>query len=255
MSSREFVLPALMIKDLDIFLLQLKQIPKVKSFAAAKSSLKLFISQVDKIIESKDFQNDALWKSYHTSLGILRKYLLPENEKDSYDKEDTEFTKQAFDMLVKYLEKNKEFLKRPNYILKSILLEMNRFYQEFGIDERDVKARMLIVVINYIYDYIEKSDLTDEKIRSEVEISLIPFVDKIIHTLEPVEIQQPDIDNLIVDIIMLWRDQFLRYGELLTLPTETPNRRSGRLNLPEETKDKISKLITQGLEDQIRKAK
>lgn len=255
MDSKKFVLPAFLIKDLTLFLVQLKQIPKIKSSASAKSALRLFISSIDNMTLNEEFKNEELWKAYHTSLGLLRKHLLPDNEKDSYDKENTEFTNQAFKMLITYVQTNQTFLKKQNNLLRSLLTEMNRIYQEYGMDEMDTKYRALFVAMNYIDEYVVRADLTDEKIKSEAEELLFPFVDKVFQLIHEPNSSNSEIDNLIVDMILFWRGLFLKYGELFLPIAQRQSGKRGRLNLPEETKEKISKLVTQGLEDQIKKAR
>jgi uncharacterized protein (DUF2164 family) len=103
------------------------------------------------------------------------------DEGSMYTKDDADLTHEGILELIDFLDKNKNLLTvKANNILDVMVIEINRFYYTYGINDSDVKIRALIIALGLVEDYIRKDAFDQSKFESNVNLVMFPLLDKII---------------------------------------------------------------------------
>ena len=152
--------------------------------------------------------------------------------------------------------KNKDLLTKKNArMLDNVIIEMTRLYTSYGIDEEDVPIRAFTIAIGLVGDYAGSVTNSEEDFKLDVENTIFPYVNKLLEIKsiagdELLEVVNP----LITEMIMVWREQYLKYGEPISrrqrsyMITE-----DSKIDFSQEKKDKLADLLTKGIEDQLRR--
>jgi uncharacterized protein (DUF2164 family) len=193
---------------------------------------------------------------------MLRSSLMEADEGSMYTKDDADLTHEGILELIDFLDKNKNLLTvKANNILDVMVIEINRFYYTYGINDSDVKIRALIIALGLVEDYIRKDAFDQSKFESNVNLVMFPLLDKIIEYSSRIkDIELKSIDGLLWKMIALWRDLFLKFGEpgLLMAPGEERTQQymkkgEAQITFPPGTKDKLTDLLSKSIEDKLRK--
>ncbi|MGH9923456.1 MAG: hypothetical protein ACRD38_11960 [Nitrososphaerales archaeon] len=253
-------LAGFMIRDVNLPLIALKQSDKPNSISSAKASVQLLLSKITELISSTEENKIELWDSYFIAFKSLRAHLLDEHESDVYAAEHSEFTHEAFIALINYLQKYKDDLvNRNNHLIKGTFLEINRFYQAYGITKEDLQRRAPFVLLSWIDDYVAAFSYDENEFIKQVKTIELPLVDDVLNICGREKIDLQEIVNLTWKLILKWRDLFMKHSELsratrlagrqeflIEKSVETP------IQIPDETKEKMANLVTKGIEEQVK---
>jgi hypothetical protein len=257
LNDSRFTLLAFIIRDLNMLVTPLKQSGYTKPITSAVLAVEQLVSKIDQTFSERDSGNKMLWKNYCLCLKNLRRYLLDENENDAYEAyDDVKFTHSCFNKLIDFIVQNKDLLTNRNArMLYNVIIEMTRLYTCYGIEEEDVPIRAFTIAMGLLSDYAGSATNNEGEFKSDVEKMILPYLDKF------VEIRNMNGDDLlerissiVIEIIMAWREQYLKYGEPISrrqtryMLTGEPN-----IDFSQEKKDKLADLLTKGIEDQLRR--
>ena len=252
-------LAGFMIRDIVIPVLALKQSTRSGSVSSAKAPLQLLLGKIGDTIASPEEKKPDLWDSYYVSLKSLRLHLLDEHESDAFATERTDFTHEAFMALIKYFEKYSGELVKPNsHLIKSMYLEINRFYQLYGISKEDVQRRAPFILLTWIDDYLAAISNDEKEFAAAVAEVQLPLVKRTVDICGKEQINLDEIMLLTWDMVAEWRDLYMKHSELLRAARQfsrqqlTSKGAEPSFQIPEETKEKMASLVTKGIEDQVR---
>jgi hypothetical protein len=231
----------------------LKQLGYVRPISTATSVVEDLVSKIAQMVSDENFDK-ILWKSYYQHLKSLRPHLLDENEIVSYQNE-VKLTHPCFNKLIDFMAEHKNLLTNKNsQILDNVITEMTRLYTSYGIEEEDVPIRAFTIAIGLVNSYAGSLADNDEGFKSDIEDMVVLYMDKL---LEIRDTKDGDllgtINPVIVRLIMVWREQSLKYGE----PIFRRQRRymiESKIDFSQEKKDQLADVLTKGLEDQLRRS-
>ena len=253
--AQPIMLAGFFVKDIAMEMLNIAARGRTAPTGAAKAVVSPFLSQIEKHASGPQFDSLSFWKSYGEYNKRIRKFGITEIEDKSYS-ENTAFAKLASKWLLDYLRKERLLLVDPrNQLLEGVLNELSRIYRAHGADLNEL---LLIAILDYLqkfYSYVRfasskpDGDLDPSKIESEVN----PRIDEILGLFSgPKEPNVEDAQAVLAGLILSWREYFIRYMELRQFPGVSPVR---GVELPEETKKKITEAITKTLEKDTKQTK
>lgn len=249
--DKKLILPGFLMKELAGIFGTLEARGKEQTaFSTAKTIGANYVSSLSKLLREKGFEENELWQKFHEVSLELRKFLMSTVEERTY-KEDPEFTRYAFEWLVKYLEKKKETLFNPkNLLLKGILNDMDRIFRVYGGVLLDTHTISLVRALDRYYDYCRKaysqSDGTLDK--DGIAKTVFPFIDRIAGlSSSPSESQASIVNETLWELVKRWREFFLDYLELPRPRVEVER----GIEIPEEAKRKITESVTKTLEKEV----
>jgi len=244
-SDNKLLLIGFFLKDVATEMMELTATKKASALATAKTHASAFVSKMKELAKQKDFEEKEMWKAYVDFSDDIRKFhLMPAEEKSYAD--DTGFTREVATWLLKRLhEEQDNLLERKNQFLKGILNELGRTYRVHGAEEREIVLLSLLTALDRFYDYVRfaceapDGSLDAEKIKER----LFPYIDRTLQAMETVETTK--IDALLCELVVKWREAFIRYMDIrriVRVPVEKG------VQLPEETKKRITEAVTKALD-------
>jgi hypothetical protein len=251
-SDRKFLLIGFFLKDSAIEMLQLRAATKNSAVSTAKTLVLGFVQKLDDLSRQRDFDEEAMWDEYVGMSDRMRAFhLLPVEEK-AYSA-NKEFTKKVANWMLSYLKTNQAVLLEPkNRLLKGCLNEIIRVYRVHGAAKREIIIWSLLTALDRFYDYVRFTSLKGAELDTKkIQDVVFPYVEKICNFVSH-EIQIKDVDDILCELITRWRQAFVNYMELREIAGITVER---GVQLPEETKAKITEAITRSLEPKEEKAK
>ncbi len=253
--QERFLMAGFFAKDLAIELLSVSASGKTAAISTAKATATPFLTRVISLTTSgTDFNFEEFWRIYTEYAERLRKISLSEIEEHAYS-ENRLFTRKATDWLLQYLHEQKDLLlDSRNSLLEGILNEAGRIYRAHGAELRELQAFAVIDYLQKVYAYVKHAfkrpdgSLEPSVIQSEIH----PLVDRITSLFDkpPGTSILEGVDNLLLQLLLKWRQYFIRYMELKPPREVAPER---GIELPEETKKRITEAITKTLERETRK--
>ena len=241
-----FLLAGFFSKDVATELMRIAASGKVPPISTAKTAALPFLTEVVEPLSSGTFNIETFWQTYEKYSDRIRKYGNLEIEDKVYT-ENKPFMREATNWLLNYLAREKQVLyDSRNAILEGMLNEMIRVYRSHGASIRELVIVGLLTYLQRTYAYIRlvfaKPDgsISEEKVKSEI----MPHVDFITST--PAEgYPLPEATKKLCKLIVAWREYFIRY---LEIPQASPAQMERGVELPEETRKKITEAITKSLE-------
>lgn len=228
--------------------------PEVGKPSLIKGSAEIIFDS--KILQKyEDFSIRESVKMYVLFRNKIRSALLNDIERSSY-KENTEVTKDAVGWLNKYLSDNKEvLLSKENKLFSGVLNEADRMINLFGGLEREIFFLSLLTVIEWIYEYYERTYL---RLGGEVWVEMIksifyPRVEYLNELYEEKEFDKDKAANFLFDLVKSWRSMFINYMENrqvhLNVAEEKPEQ---TVELPEDLKKDLTELMTRKVKEELR---
>jgi hypothetical protein len=251
-SDRKFMLIGFLLKDSAIEMLQLRGAAKDGAISTAKSLVTRFAQNLDDLSRRADFDEEAMWNEYvDLSERIRRFHLLPVEEK-AYSA-NREFTRKVANWMLDHLTSNQELLLEPkSRLLKGCLNEIGRAYRVHGADRREIVIFSLLTALDRVYSYARFAYLKGTELDTRrMQDTIFPYLDRISKVVSG-EIQAKTVDDILCELIAKWREAFVNYMELREVSGMAVER---GVQLPEETKKKITEAITSSLEPKEEKAK
>ena len=244
-SDNRFLLIGFFLKDVAIEMMELTSEKKATALATAKAHVNMFAAKMKEHTTTKDFAPDELWKEYVALSDALRKFHFTPFEEKAYN-DHKDFTHKTALWLLELLTKDRDaLLARKNLFLKGILNELGRTYRVHGADKSEIMLLSLLTAFDRFHDYVviecEAPDgsLHEDKMKERI----FPYVDQISEAIHSAD--DTKVSSLLCDLIVKWRLAFIRYMEIqrvVRVPVEKG------VQIPEETKKKISEAVTKALE-------
>ena len=245
-SDGKLALPGFFLKDISFTLGNIKARAQTSAFSTGKSIASRYGKRLSQHTVRSDFEEEALWNQYHEFQDNIRKFSMDMIEEDAYREPNKRFTRDAFVWLTSYLEDHKESLFNPkSRLLKGILNEMNRIGRNHGVELSETYATALITALDRCNDYVKRSSISDNDFEEKVKNETIPFLERVITVL-----RQPtshDVSELLWALIRRWREYFIEFMEPEKIGIGIQQPEKG-IELPEETRKKLTEAVTKSLE-------
>lgn len=241
----KFLVIGFLLKDAAIEMMELTARKQASALATAKALVMKFVEKMDQLARSEDFKEDEIWSEYVDLSERIRKFhLLPIEEKSYSDHH--EFTRKVTEWILEHVEKNREILlESRNQLLTGALNELGRVYRIHGADKREIIILSLFTALDRVYDYARFASVRGADLDAErVQEATFPYLDRII-AIARTEPRIEDVDALLCELVTKWREAFIRYMELRPRPGIAVEK---GIQLPEETKKRITEAVTKALE-------
>lgn len=213
----------------------------------AKSAGRDYLDSLNSFSQTTD--QTTLWQNFQKFTDTMRFNLISDEERHNYT-EKPDFTASSFVWLLQYLTKERELLSDSNcVILKGILNEMGRIYNMHGGTLKEIYINCLVVALDRYFDYfrIRYRMSSGEIDRDSLKMIFFPFIDEILQVTSPEkDINSDKINEIILDLTQGWRLFFVQYMEL------TPKISKKPIELPEESKRKLSEALGKALEKEVK---
>lgn len=245
--ERKLALPGFFLKHVALFYLSAKPRIATSLFSETKHIGREYIDSLSEFSENS--KEAALWESFHKFNNDIRGYAVTDIERAAY-KEDPEITHAVLKWLVEYLNAKKELLiNRNSALFKGILNEAERIFKVYGCRLTDTYFLSLLIALDRYFDYfqIQYGRPTGEVDEQQVKEIIFPYIEKVAKLMssEP-EIKPETVGSILWDLIKGWREFFMQYMELPRGVVEQ------RIELPEESKKKLSEAIGKALEKEAK---
>ncbi len=198
---------------------------------------------------SETVGQDDLWQNYFNFADLMRHDLISDAERKAYS-ENQDFTAFTFSRLVDYLSKEREMLlDSRSVLLKGILNEIGRIYNVYGGRLREIYILCLIIALDRYFDYfrVRYGTPSGEVDGDALKGLVFPYIDKIIKaTTSEKELNPELVGEIMLNLVKDWRLFFIQYMEL------SPRTSKRSIELPEESKRKLSEALGKALERQTK---
>jgi len=251
--DRKLFLLGFFLKDVALDLMGIRAAKKPAAVATAKVLASSFVEKMKEVARKEDFQEAEVWTLYLDYSNKIRKHTVTEIEEQVYGN-GTEFMRVATNWLIQHLDKNRGVLLEPrNQFLKGILNELTRIYRIHDIDLRELYVLSILIALERLYGYMEMSPRTADGCLDEKKIrdGVFPFIDRIVHIFgdEKQQTSATEVNEVLQELTYKWREAFIHYMELRPAPGLIAER---GVQLPEETRKKISEAISRTLEKETK---
>lgn len=234
------------LKDVAFTFMGLKTRQKAIAYSTAKSHGFSFVEFL--VNSASSFDEEKLWKEFHSFNDSIRKFEMSEFEEKSYS-DNIEFTKDAFSWLFDYLKMNTGILlDSRNLLLKGILNEMHRIFRVHSGGLAETVLMSLIKALDRYYEYFRRiyarpnGRIDEERFKKDV----LPYLDQIEKAFSP-RLKLGEADSTLWNLVKGWREFFIQRMELIS-PRLTFEK---GIEMPEELKKKLSESMTRTLEKEM----
>jgi hypothetical protein len=234
-------------KDVAAEMMELRAMKKATALATAKAHAAMFLSKMNDYSKMQAFEEQEIWNEYVVLSDKLRKFHLTSNEEKAYD-DDKEFTHKIAAWLQEHLRKERDVLvESKGQLLKGTLSELGRAYRLFGAEKPEIILLSLLMALDRVSDYVRFAHQSpDGIINSEnAKAELHPYLDRILEIMQAKSMEITKVNELLSELIVKWREAFINYLDVphfVKVPVEKG------VQLPEETKKKITEAVTKALE-------
>lgn len=169
-------------------------------------------------LEKNQFTLDHLWELYSNQQQSTNKMFQSEIEQKAYISPNEAFSTAVIDNLINLLEKNIDvLLETDNYFFKGILNETGRISKVYSISKEQERFLSLFRAIHRIDDYNKMISKGTAYVKIS-EDQIIPLVNKIIEIYRNKNNDnfKSQIDDLLWEMIKIWRFNFIKYLEAST---------------------------------------
>lgn len=245
--ERKLALPGFFLKYMALVYLSAKPRLSTSLFSETKHIGREYIDSLSEFSENS--KEAELWESFHKFNNDIRSYAVTDIEREAYE-EDPEIAHAALKWLVEYLNAKKEVLiNRNNVLFKGILNEAERIFKVYGFRLTDTYFLSLLIALDRYFDYfrIQYRKPTGEVDEQKVKEIIFPYIEKLAQLMSSErEIKPETVGSILWDLIKGWREFFIQYMEF---PRGTVEQ---RIELPEESKKKLSEAIGKALEKEVK---
>jgi len=243
------------LKELSLLLGGIRRRSETAAFTSAKAVAKECAKRFSDITSSPEFDSGLLWETYLGSLNQLRDFLKDDYERASYSRTDLEFVRMSFHWLLQFLKNERSvLLVRDSSLLDGILSEMNRLWKIHGIEMASIFAISLLVQLKRCNDYAKIAVSNPNEFKLIAEKTIVPYADKIVSILEQELPNRKEVETILWQLITKWREDFIRFMEIrMAPPFPIPYGYEKPVEIPEETREKLTKAITESLENGIKR--
>lgn len=229
--------------------LQQKKDPKQLSDYSQKS--RHVVGGIITMLEKNQIDCDEVWQLYNNHQKATNKMFQSEIEQTAYPKTNEVFSISIIDKLIELLEKHSDILLEPqNNLFKGILNEAGRISKVYGLSKEEEHFVSLLRGITRIDDYI-KAISKGSSFVAKSEEQIIPLVKKIIelnHNRKENNYEKDDIDNLLWEMIKIWRFYFIKYMEV---PLTSYSFREEKIHSEDEEESKLVEEVKKHIEKEM----
>lgn len=248
-TERKLALPGFYLKDISFILGNIKAKTPTSAFSTAKSLANEYAKNLSEKTSQSEFKEEELWLQFHEFMVNIRKFSLDPIEEKAYTQPNTSFTHEAFQWLISHLDKRREILLHPkNLLLKGILNEMNRLYRNHGVELAETYSMGLMTALDRCNDYVRMSSRSENEFEERVKQEILPYLDRIIPVLKERPLDFENVNQLLWELVRKWRVYFIEFMERSHMVREAVYEPEKGIELPEETRKKLTDAITKSLE-------
>jgi hypothetical protein len=248
-NDRRLFLPGFFLKDLCPILGFLKERAATSALSTAKAQSNAYAERLLEQTNRPDFNEEQLWKSYHETRGIVIRFTMDATEEKAYGQLNPSFTHEAFRWLISYLDERKDILLHPrNLLLKGILNEMGRIYRSHGAQISETYSMALVTALDWCDEYVMTTSRSDSECEERVKKEILPYVERVVTLLREHPSSSDMVNELLWDLVKKWRLYFIEYMERGRVEMEAIPKPEKGIELPEETRKKLTEAITKSLE-------
>jgi len=181
---------------------------------------KKVVGGVVKMLEKNQIDLNQLWELYHTQQHATNKMFQSKIEKAAYLNPNPEYSSIFIQNLLLLLESNISLFADPKTnLLKGFLNETGRISKVHSLSLDDEHFVSLFRALDRIDDY-NKSIFKGKDFAKTAQEEIIPLVKRIfeISKTRNEDSFKTNINNLLWDMIKIWRFDFIKYMEV-TIPT------------------------------------
>ncbi len=251
-ARRQGLLAGFFIRDVAFEMNRVSALGKAGPISTAKAAVKSYLDGIADSATKGHLTVDQFWKSYNEYANRVRKFGLEKAEERAYS-ENEEFTAIAARYLLDFLKSQERLLlDSRNLLLEGILNEIIRIYRVHGTSLREAVILSLLTYLQRVYNYIRYSRTSaDGNVdQNVVESEIFSAIEKIrsVASKDPLDLEEAT--KTLESLMVSWREYFIRYVEL---PVAVGPAVERGIQLPEETKKKITEAITKDLGREARR--
>lgn len=251
----KLAIPGVFVKDLSFSVNFLKFTVSVKALSSAMVLFKKYIVDLVQQTGKRPLDEEVLWRDYVSVVSKLREFQLDTLEEKVYVKDYIPFVRGSFQWLGSYVRDHESVLLHPkNLLLKATLNEMNRLYRDYGGEIEEVQSLELFTALDRANDYLRVIANSEEEYANKAKQELIPSVLKVL-PLVGQQAKASGVNEVLWQITKQWREYFLQFMELQKIAVWPVIESRQGIQLPEETKKKLTEAITESLQEKPRPKK
>jgi hypothetical protein len=244
-SDRKYMVPGYFLRIVanDFLALQDEAVAKM-----IRQSAEYFVTAIDRGFK-EDLDLTTIWNGFFNYTEKKRDHLMSSVERKTY-RENRTFTAQGFAYLTKRFFNDPFLASRHGVLLRALLTEADRLIRNHGADNRELVLFSLMTALDWVDRYVavafaaaEKSGDTDN-----IKRDLDPYL-KAIQTWYSGSEKIPynDATEILCDILVRWREYYLRFLERAKISPEEER----RVELPGQVKQRIGETIAHALQKDI----
>ena len=179
---------------------------------------KKVVGGIIKMLEKHEIDLNQLWELYHIQQTATNKMFQAKIEQDIYLKTNNEYSSIFIQNLLEILESNLSvFVEEKNNFIKGFLNEAGRLSKVHGLSLEDEQFLSLFRALDRIDDY-NKSIFKGYGYAQVTKKETLPLLNRIIEISKNRNNSQKAIDDLLWEMIKIWRFDFIKYLEV-RIPT------------------------------------
>lgn len=210
---------------------------------------KKVVGGIIKMIEKQEIDLNQLWELYHDQQNSTNKMFQSKIEQTIYLKENNEYSSIFIQNLLNLLEKNLFTIIEPkNNFIKGFLNEVGRLSKVQGLSLEDEQFVSLFRAIDRIDDY-NKSIFQGNEYAKVTKEEILPLVCRIIEISKNRNANsKTEINNLLWELIKIWRFDFIKY---LEVRTPTYSIRNEKITSEEEEDSELVNEVKKQIEKEL----
>ncbi len=199
---------------------------------------------------------DTYWVEYYNIWNKILKDTVDLSDFEDHYTQDPNYThKYILHMLKNNIKLFDTFRYRNRMFLNGIINEIQRLYKNFGINLNDFILYNYLIMLDRTIDGIIFENMNDIFTLNEDQMDVTLISDKIKEFSDPLAklLEEPEFSteiftNKIHELIILWRNNFIRYQnfEKAVLPQVIKEHRK-KIQIPEEVQNKIDALVQKSM--------
>lgn len=206
-----------------------------------------FVAAIDRGFK-EDLELTAIWKGFFDYTQRKRENLMSSAERKVYT-ENRAFTARGFAYLTARFFNDPFLTSQDGVLLRVFLIEADRLIRNHGANNRELVLFSLIRALDWVDRYIVVAVADAERTgnANKIRDNFNPYLERIQNWYSgSEEIPYRDATGVLCDILVVWRELYLRYMERSRTSEE-----ERRVELPGQVRQRIGETIAQALQKDI----
>jgi hypothetical protein len=207
-----------------------------------------FVAAIDRGFK-EDLELMVIWKGFFDYTQKKRESLMSSAERKVYT-ENRAFTAQGFAYLTARFFNDPFLTSQDGVLLKAFIVEADRLIRNHGANNKELVLFSLIRALDWIdrYAVVAVADAERTGQSTNIRDNLKPYLERIQKWYSGAEeVPYREATEILCDILLKWRELYLRYMERSgTSPEE-----ERRMELPGQVRQRIGETIAQALQKDI----